>query len=61
MALVGQIVHANTTMHYQANPLAGMTTNGCADLRVVVESCAGFPNQLVHTTAIAPNFPTLCC
>jgi hypothetical protein len=54
-------VHANITTRYLANPLAGMTTNGCADHREVVASCAGFLNLLAHTTVIAQNSLTPCC
>jgi hypothetical protein len=61
MALADQSARANTMTHYQANPLVGMTTNGCVDLQEVVASCAGFPNRLAHTTVIAQNFPTQCC
>jgi hypothetical protein len=60
-AQVAQTALSSITVRLLANQSVGMTVSGCADQVEADANCVGFPNQLVHTTATEPKWPTLCC
>jgi hypothetical protein len=60
-AQVAQTALFSIIVRLLANQSVGMTVSGCAGLVEADVNCAGFLNQLAHTTATEPKWRTLCC